>query len=105
MAWIYLLLAGLFEIGFAVMLKPTEGFSKFWPSLTVIVLGFVSLYFLAVAAREIPMGTAYLVWMGIGAIGAALFGIFAYAEPATSLRLFFIATLIGSIIGLKYATP
>jgi quaternary ammonium compound-resistance protein SugE len=105
MAWIYLLLAGLFEIGFAAMLKPTEGFSRLWPSLIVVVLGLVSLYFLAVAARDIPMGTAYPVWMGIGAIGAALFGIFAYDEPATALRLFFIAMLIGSIIGLKYATP
>jgi quaternary ammonium compound-resistance protein SugE len=105
MAWVYLLLAGLFEIGFAAMLKPTEGFSKLWPSLAVVVLGLISLYFLAVAARDIPMGTAYLVWMGIGAIGAATFGIFAYDEPANALRLLFIATLIGSIVGLKYATP
>ena len=105
MAWIYLLLAGLFEIGFAAMLKPTEGFSKFWPSFAVVVLGFISLYFLAIAARDIPMGTAYLVWMGIGAIGAALFGIFVYDEPANALRLVFITALIGSIIGLKYATP
>jgi quaternary ammonium compound-resistance protein SugE len=104
MAWAYLILAGLFEIGFAVMLKPAEGFTRVWPSLGVIVLGFVSLYFLAVAARDIPVGTAYLIWMGIGAAGAALFGILVYNEPATAFRLFFIATLIASIIGLKIAT-
>jgi quaternary ammonium compound-resistance protein SugE len=105
MAWFYLVLAGLFEIGFAVLLKPAEGFTRLWPSLGVVVLGFVSLYFLAIAAREIPVGTAYLIWMGIGAAGAALFGILVYNEPATAFRLFFIATLIASIIGLKFATP
>lgn len=105
MAWFYLVLAGLFEVGFAVLLKPAEGFTRLWPSLGVVVLGFISLYFLAIAAREIPVGTAYLIWMGIGAAGAALFGILVYNEPATAFRLFFIATLIGSIIGLKFATP
>jgi len=105
MAWIYLVLAGLFEIGFAAALTPSAGFTRLWPSVAVVVLGFVSLYFLALAAREIPMGTAYLVWMGIGAIGAAAFGILVYNEPANVLRLFFIATLIGSCIGLKFATP
>jgi len=105
MAWIYLVVAGLFEIAFAAALTPSQGFTKLWPSVTVIVTGFVSLYFLALAAREIPMGTAYLVWMGIGAIGAALFGILVYNEPATAARLFFIAALIGSIIGLKFVTP
>jgi quaternary ammonium compound-resistance protein SugE len=105
MAWIYLALAGLFEIGFAVLLKPAEGFTRVWPSLGVIVLGFISLYFLAIAAREIPVGTAYLIWMGIGAAGAAFFGILVYNEPATAFRLFFITTLIASIIGLKLTTP
>lgn len=105
MAWIYLLLAGLFEIGFAILLKPADGFTKLWPSLGVLVFGFVGLYFLALAARDIPVGTAYLIWMGIGAIGAALFGILVYNEPTTAFRLFFIATLIGSIIGLKFVTP
>jgi quaternary ammonium compound-resistance protein SugE len=105
MAWIYLILAGLFEIGFAAMLKPAEGFSKFWPSVVVVVLGLISLYFLARAARDIPIGTAYLIWTGIGAFGAAVFGILVYNEPATAFRLFFIVTLIASILGLKLATP
>jgi quaternary ammonium compound-resistance protein SugE len=105
MAWIYLMLAGLFEIGFAAALKPADGFTKFWPSVIVIVLGMVSLYFLTLATREIPVGAAYAIWTGIGAVGAVLFGILAYNEPATPLGLFFIAVLIASIIGLKYVTP
>jgi quaternary ammonium compound-resistance protein SugE len=105
MAWVYLVLAGLFEVGFAAALTPSAGFTRLWPSVAVVVLGFVSLYFLALAARDIPMGTAYLIWMGIGAIGAALCGILIYEEPATAARLFFIAALIGSIIGLKFVTP
>jgi quaternary ammonium compound-resistance protein SugE len=104
-AWVYLALAGLFEIGFAAALKPADGFTKFWPSVIVTVLGLVSLYFLTLATREIPVGTAYAIWTGIGVVGAALFGILAYNEPATAIRLFFIATLIASIIGLKIATP
>jgi quaternary ammonium compound-resistance protein SugE len=105
MAWFYLVLAGLFEIGFAAMLKPTDGFTKLWPSVIVTALGMLSLYFLARASRDLPIGTAYLVWTGIGAIGTAAFGIFVYNEPATAFRLFFIVTLIGSIIGLKLVTP
>jgi quaternary ammonium compound-resistance protein SugE len=105
MAWIYLALAGLFEIGFAAALKPAEGFTRLWPSVIVTVLGMVSLYFLTLATREIPIGTAYAIWTGIGAVGAVLFGIFAYNEPATPLGLFFIAALIASIIGLKIVTP
>ena len=105
MAWVYLALAGLFEIGFAAALKPADGFTKFWPSVIVTVLGLVSLYFLTLATREIPVGSAYAIWTGIGAVGAVLFGIFAYNEPVTPLGLFFIAALIASIIGLKIVTP
>jgi quaternary ammonium compound-resistance protein SugE len=105
MSWVYLVLAGLFEVGFASTLKLTEGFTKLWPSLifaTCLLLGFV---FLEKSLKEIPIGTAYAVWTGIGAVGTAIVGILVYKEPATALRLFFIATLVGSIIGLKYATP
>lgn len=105
MAWIYLALAGLFEIGFAAALKPADGFTRLWPSVIVTVLGLVSLYFLTLATREIPIGTAYAIWTGIGAVGAVLFGIFAYNEPMTPLGLVFIAVLIASIIGLKLVTP
>ena len=105
MSWAYLLLAGLFEIGFASTLKLTEGFTKLWPTLifaACILLGFL---FLEKSLKEIPLGTAYAVWTGIGVAGTAIVGILVYKEPATVLRLFFIVTLIGSIIGLKYATP
>ena len=105
MARVYLVLAGLFEIGFAGTLKPTEGFTKFWPSVIFLFCTLASFFLLARAARDIPISTAYLVWSGIGVGGAALFGILVYNEPSNALRLFFIATLIASIIGLKLATP
>ncbi len=104
MAWTYLVLAGLFEVGFASTLKLTEGFTRLWPTLifaACILLGFL---FLEKSLKEIPIGTAYAVWTGIGAIGTALVGILLYKEPATALRLFFLATLVASIVGLKFAT-
>ena len=105
MAWIYLALAGLFEIGFAAALKPADGFTRLWPSVIVTVLGLVESLLSHPRPREIPIGTAYAIWTGIGAVGAVLFGIFAYNEPMTPLGLFFIAALIASIIGLKIVTP
>jgi quaternary ammonium compound-resistance protein SugE len=105
MAWIYLILAGLFEVGFAATLKLTQGFTKPLPTALFLACAVASFVLLARAARDLPMGTAYLVWTGIGAAGTALIGILLYHEPATALRLLFIATLIGSIIGLKLATP
>jgi quaternary ammonium compound-resistance protein SugE len=105
MAWTYLLLAGLFEVGFASTLKLTEGFTKLWPTLIFIFFAVTSFALLAKAAQTLPIGTAYAVWTGIGAAGTVIVGILLYKEPATALRLFFIATLIASIIGLKYTTP
>ena len=105
MAWAYLVLAGLFEIGFATTLKLSEGFTRLRPTLIFFVCLVVSLALLARAARDLPIGTAYAVWTGIGAAGTVLVGILVYKEPATALRLFCLATLIGSIIGLQLATP
>ena len=105
MSWAYLVLAGLFEVGFASTLKLTQGFTKLVPTLAFAVCIVASFLLLSRAARDLPIGTAYAVWTGIGAAGTALIGILVYKEPATALRLFFIVTLIGSIIGLKYATP
>jgi quaternary ammonium compound-resistance protein SugE len=105
MAWAYLVLAGLFEVGFASTLKFTEGFTKLVPTLFFAVCIAASFLLLSRAARDLPIGTAYAVWTGIGAAGTALVGILLYKEPTTALRLFFIATLIASIIGLKFATP
>jgi quaternary ammonium compound-resistance protein SugE len=105
MSWAYLVLAGLFEIGFASSLKLTEGFTKLWPTVIFAVCLLLGFIFLEKSLKDIPIGTAYAVWTGIGAAGTAFVGIIVYKEPATALRLFFLATLVGSIIGLKYATP
>ncbi|BAQ15565.1 DMT family transporter [Methyloceanibacter caenitepidi] len=104
MPWVYLVAAGLFEVGFASTLKLTEGFTKLWPTLIFTVCIVLSFVLLNKAARDLPIGTAYAIWTGIGAAGTAIVGILVYKEPVTALRLFFIATLIGSIIGLKLAT-
>ena len=104
MSWALLVLAGLFEVGFASTLKLTENFTKLWPTLIFTVCIILSFVLLNRALKDIPIGTAYAVWTGIGAAGTAMVGILVYKEPATALRLFFIATLIGSILGLKLAT-
>lgn len=100
-AWIILFIAGLFETCWAIGLKYTEGFTKLWPSVfTVVTLG-ISMYLLAKATETLPIGTAYAVWVGIGAFGAAILGIFLFKEPANFARLFFLGLLLVSIIGLK----
>jgi quaternary ammonium compound-resistance protein SugE len=105
MAWVYLILAGLCEVVFAATLKPAQGFTEPVPTAVFLVSIVASFVFLALAAREVPIGTAYAVWSGIGAADAALIGILLYDEPSTTLRLFFPMMLVGSIIGLKLATP
>ncbi|WP_016908503.1 DMT family transporter [Streptomyces xiaopingdaonensis] len=101
MAWVLLVFAGVLEVGWSIGLKFTEGFTRFWPSVWT-VLGFAaSMFLLSQAARTLPIGTAYGVWVGIGAAGAAILGIVLLGEPATVARLFFIALLLASVIGLK----
>ncbi|MBK6289875.1 MAG: quaternary ammonium compound efflux SMR transporter SugE [Gammaproteobacteria bacterium] len=105
MAWIILVSAGLFEIGWAVGLKYSEGFTRVWPSvLTVIAMGF-SIWLLAIALKQLPLGTAYSVWVGVGAIGTVALGIVLFDEPANTLRLASVALIVTGIIGLKLATP
>ena len=104
MPWVYLVIAGLFEIGFASILKLTDGFTKLWPTAIFTVCIVLSFVFLNKAAKDLPIGTAYAVWTGIGAVGTVIIGIVFYKEPVTALRVFFLVTLIGSIIGLKVAT-
>jgi quaternary ammonium compound-resistance protein SugE len=104
MAWIFLALAGVFEIGFTTAIRFTDGFTKVLPSLAVLVLATISVYFVSKAAEIIPLGTAYAAWGGIGAIGTVVIGIFYFGEPATFWRLFFLSTLIASIAGLKLVT-
>jgi len=100
-AWIFLALAGVFEVLFAATLKLTENFTRLYPTLIFITFAVLSFYFLTKAIESIPVGTAYVIWTGIGAVGTVLVGIFYYNEPASFLRLFFISTLVISIIGLK----
>ncbi len=104
MAWTYLLIAGLFEIGWAIGLKYTEGFSRFWPSVGTVLAMIVSLAFLGLALKTLPVGTAYAVWTGIGAIGTVILGIVLFAEPATALRLGCVGLILSGIIGLKLVT-
>ena len=99
--WAYLILAGIFEIGFASTLKLTENFTKVIPTAIFLVFASLSFYFLTKAAQTLPIGTAYAVWTGIGAAGTIAVGIFFYNEPAGILRLFFLFTLVASNVGLK----
>lgn len=104
-AWILLGLAGLFEIVWAIGLKYADGFTRPWPSAITIGAMAVSMYLLALAARSLPIGTAYAVWTGIGAVGAALLGMMLFGESANAVRLGCIALIVAGIAGLKLATP
>ncbi|MBB1472890.1 MULTISPECIES: quaternary ammonium compound efflux SMR transporter SugE [unclassified Luteimonas] len=101
MAWIHLLLAGLFEIGFAIGLKYTEGFTRLWPSVWTVTTAAISLWLLTQALKVIPVGTAYAIWTGIGAVGVVTIGILALGESASPARLACIALIVGGVVGLK----
>jgi len=100
-AWIYLILAGLLEVCWAVGLKYTDGFTRLWPSLFTLVTLAASMFLLAKAAQALPIGTAYAIWVGIGAFGAAILGIVLFNESYSAMRLMFLVLLLVSIIGLK----
>ncbi len=104
MAWVYLLVAGGFEIVWATGLKYTDGFSRLWPSVGTVAAMSVSMVFLALALRAIPIGTAYAIWTGIGAVGVAIMGIMLFNEPRDAMRLFFIFVIIAGIVGLKLSS-
>jgi quaternary ammonium compound-resistance protein SugE len=104
MAWIYLIFAGLFEIGWAIGLKYTDGFSRLVPSLLTIGAMVISLTLLALALKTLPVGTAYAVWTGIGAVGTAALGIYLFGEPATAARIASISLIVAGIVGLKIVT-
>ena len=101
MAWTLLFIAGLFEIGWAVGLKYTAGFTRLWPSIGTAASMAVSVVLLGWAMRTLPVGTAYAVWTGIGAVGTVVLGIILFQEPATAARLFCIALIIAGILGLR----
>jgi len=101
MDWTILLIAGMFEVAWAIGLKYTEGFSRFWPSAATVAAMAISLGLLGVAMKTLPVGTAYAVWVGVGAVGTVIFGIFLFDEPANPMRLASVALIIAGIIGLK----
>ncbi len=103
-AWLILLAAGLLEIVWATGLRFTDGFSRLLPTVAVLALAWASFYLLALAMREIPMGTAYAIWTGIGATGVAILGILWFKEPASLVRLGFIAMIVVGIVGLKWSS-
>jgi quaternary ammonium compound-resistance protein SugE len=105
MAWILLIIAGLLEVGWAIGLKYTEGFTRLWPSFFTLASMVLSVVLLGIAMKSLPVGTSYAVWVGIGAIGTAILGIVLFAEPATAGRIASLALILAGIIGLKLATP
>ena len=98
-------MAGLLEIGWAIGLKYTHGFTRLWPSVGTVLAMVASLGLLGIALRTLPVGTAYAIWTGVGAVGTAILGIVLFREPATAMRLACIALIVAGIVGLKLATP
>jgi quaternary ammonium compound-resistance protein SugE len=105
MAWIYLLFAGLMEVAWAIGLKYTEGFTRLWPTAATVAAMVASVILLGLALRTLPVGTAYAVWTGIGAVGVALLGIVLFGESASAARLACIGLILAGIVGLKLVTP
>ena len=105
MAWIILVVAGLLEVGWAVGLKYTEGFTRLWPTVGTGVALIASMGLLGLSLRTLPLGTAYAVWTGIGTVGTAILGIILFREPATALRLMCVGLIVAGIVGLKLVTP
>ena len=104
MVWIVLFVAGLFEVGWAVGLKYTEGFSRLWPSVGTVASMIVSLGLLGLALRTLPLGTAYAIWTGVGTVGTALLGIMLFHEAADPIRLVCMGLILAGIVGLKLVT-
>ena len=104
--WILLIVAGMLETGWAVGLKYSDAFTRFWPSVWTLLALTASMVLLAVSVRDLPIGTAYPIWVGIGAIGSAFFGMLYLGEPASPARILFLLLMVGGIIGLKVtSTP
>ena len=105
MNWFILIIAGLFEIGWAIGLKYTEGFTRLWPSVGTLLAMTISVGLLGIAMKSLPVGTAYAVWVGVGAVGTAILGIVLFGESANAGRLISLALILAGIVGLKLATP
>jgi len=104
-AWILLVVAGLLEVGWAIGLKHTQGFTRLWPSALTLAAMIASVVLLGAAMKSLPVGTSYAVWVGVGAVGTAILGIVLFGEPANTGRLVSLALIVAGIIGLKLATP
>jgi quaternary ammonium compound-resistance protein SugE len=105
MAWVILFVAGLFEVGWAIGLKYTEGFSRLWPTIWTALAMIISLWLLGLAMKSLLVGTAYSIWVGVGAVGTVILGIVLLDEPANASRLVSVALIVAGIIGLELATP
>jgi len=105
MAWAILIAAGLFEVGWAIGLKYTEGFTQLWPTIGTILAIIISLWLLGIAMQLLPVGTAYSIWVGVGVVGTVTLGIVLFGEPVNVARLISVALIITGIIGLKLTTP
>lgn len=105
MAWVFLVVAGLLEIGWAIGLKYTEGFTRLWPSIGTVAAMIVSLGFLGLALKTLPVGTAYAVWTGVGTVGTAILGMILFGESAAVARLVCIGLILAGIVGLKLVSP
>ncbi|HSI45416.1 MAG TPA: quaternary ammonium compound efflux SMR transporter SugE [Methylophilus sp.] len=103
MAWFILVIAGLFEVCWAIGLKYTEGFSKLWPTVGTVLAMIISLGLLGIAMKTLPVGTAYAIWVGVGAIGTVILGMVLFGEPVTMLRISSLVLIVAGIIGLKLA--
>lgn len=104
MAWVILFIAGLFEVGWAVGLKYTEGFTRLWPTVWTAVSMVISLWLLGLAMKSLPVGTAYASWVGVGAVGTAILGIILFGESANAGRVISIGLIVAGIVGLKLST-
>ncbi|KQT34006.1 MULTISPECIES: quaternary ammonium compound efflux SMR transporter SugE [unclassified Methylophilus] len=104
MTWLILIVAGLFETAWAIGLKYTDGFSRFWPSLWTIVAMVISVWLLGLCVKTLPVGTAYAIWVGIGAVGTVILGILLFNEPVSALRIISLLLIIAGMIGLKLAS-
>lgn len=105
MAWFLLVLAGLFEVGWAIGLKYTDGFTRLWPTVGTVAAMIISLGLLGLAMKSLPVGTSYAVWVGVGAVGTAILGIVLLGEPANTGRLVSLGLIVAGIIGLKLSSP
>lgn len=103
MAWGLLIVAGLLEVGWAIGLKYTEGFTRFWPSVGTVAAMVASMLLLGLAVRSLPVGTAYAVWVGVGAVGTAVLGMVLFGEAASGARLASLGLIVAGIVGLKLA--